>query len=252
MFMSKWEAPLSVWIKAIVQWGYVGFVAFVLWLLTFFPMGPLMILFARPGTNIFGESIVKHSQKYIDQGSSGVWKFVHCDLPILKYWSNLEDGLLGEPSGKHSARVGGKEETFWNKYQWTIRNPFNYLKRTTRFFACYVNDCTIKYWGDRVVSDKNLDSDGSYLIMAVDRTTEKVYYGYRKVVHFDSLGWYLKLKDFFRNNPRLAKYSPMLENKVFQATFGYKVKPTHDSEVQDADDLDKAFTFRIQFWANAN
>jgi len=251
MSSLKWEAPLVIWGKAIFQWCYVGAVGFVLWLLTYFPFGPLMILTSRYGTNIHGESIVKHDQKYIDQGSSGVWKYRYNDLPILKWFSNLEDGLLGEPSGKHSARVKGKEDTFMGMYEWTRRNPFNYLKRTTRFFACFVNDCTIKYWGSRVVSDKTIGGDGSYLIMAVDRNTGKTYYGYRKLVHYDTFGWYLKLKEFIKGNKKLSKYAPLMENKIFHATFGFKVKPTHAEEIQDADDLDKAFTFRIQLWSNA-
>jgi len=250
MSNSKSTPPLTVWLAAIFQWFYVGVAGLVLWLLTFFPMGPLMILTAKYGKNEFGEDTVKHSQKYIDLGSSGVWRYLYNDLPILKWWSNKEDGLLGEPSGKHSARVKGKEETFWNKYMWTIRNPFNYLKRSTRFFACFVNDCVIEYWGDKEVSDKTEGGDGSYLIKATDKNTGKVYYGYRKLVHYDTFGWYMKLKDLFNRVSFLQKYAPMLDNKIYHATFGFKVKPTHADEVQDEDDLDKAFTFRIQLWAN--
>lgn len=252
MSKVKWEAPTSVWIKAIFQWFYVGLVGIVLWALTYFPMGPLAILTSRFGTNPYGESEEKHSQKYIDQGSSGIWKYRYTTVPILEWFNVIEDGLYGEPSGKHSARVGGREHTFWNMYKWVTRNPFNQIKRTTRFFACYVNESVIKYWGDRELSDKNKEQEGSYLVMAVDQGTKKTYYGYRKVVYFDNLGWYQELKEMFNKVSFLKKYAPMLENKVYQATLGYKIKPIHDTEVQDEDDLDKAFTFRVQIWANIN
>ena len=252
MSSKKWEAPTLVWVRAIFQWFYVGVVALVLWALTYFPMGPLMILTSKKGKNVFGEEYAKHDQKYIDQGASGEWYYIGNWIPILQWFSCYEDSLTGEPSGKHSARVKGKENTFWNKYLWTIRNPFNYLKRTTRFFACYVNESVVKYWGDRELSDKNMEQDGSYLVMAVDQGTKKTYYGYRKVVYFDKLGWYLKLKEIFKETSSLKKYSHLLENKVFQATFGYKIKPTHDTEIQAWDDRDKAFTFRVQIWANIN
>ncbi len=252
MSSVKWEAPFGVWVKAVFQWFYVGCIGFWLWLLTYFPMGPLAILTAKYGTNAYGEKEAKHDQKYIDLGSSGLWKYLFTSVPVLRCFNVYEDGFLGEPSGKTSARVGGKENTFWNKYNWVTRNSFNQLKRTTRFFACYVNDCVIQYWGDKVVSDKNLSQAGSYLVMAVDKNTRKVYFGYRKVLHFDTLVWYIKLKEVFSKVSFLKKYAPMLENKLFQATFGYKIKPTHAEEVQDSDDLDKAFTFRVQFWANPN
>lgn len=247
---TDWKAPTNIWIKAIWQWFYVGLVGFVLWLLTYFPMGPLMILTSKKGTNVFGESYAKHDQRYIDEGASGEWYYIGNWIPILQWFSCYEDSLTGEPSGKHSARVKGKENTFWNKYLWTIRNPFNYLKRTTRFFACFVNDCTIKYWGDSVISDKDVGGDGSYLVMAVDRVTGKTYYGYRKLVHYDHFEWYLRLKQFVRKTKFLSKYASLLDNKIYHATFGYKIRPSHADEVQDEDDLDKAFTFRIQLWSN--
>lgn len=37
------------------------------------------------------------------------------------------------------------------------------------------------------------------------------------------------------------------DGTVRQVNLGYKINPRHATEVQDSDDLDKAFTLRIQF-----
>lgn len=245
--------PLKYVLAALLQWTIVGFLYGLGWALTFFPMGFLVILTAKHTTNVFGESEKEHDQKYIDQGSSGKWQYWASLVKWFAPWNNYEDGLRGEPSGKHSARCGGKEASFWNMYSWLCRNPFNQGKRTSRFFACFVNDCDIRYWGTGDVSDKGPIVPGWYFIRAVDRTTGRVYYGYRYVIANDhNKGIRLALAkasiaigNFFA---RLVKgKQKSIQGTVYNAVFGFKIKPSHANEVQDADDLDKAFTARVQF-----
>lgn len=251
---SSTQMPPKKYIfEALFQWLWVGCLYGIGWLLTFFPMGFLVILTARPTTNPHGESEAVHSQKYIDEGSSGKWEYVATAWRFIRLWNNYEDGLLGEPSGKHSASCGGQERTFWNKYSWLTRNPFNECKRTTRLFACFVNDCDIEYWGTGDVSDKDPIKDGWYFIRAVDRTTGRVYYGYRYVVANDrNSGIRLKLAKVFLafgNALTILTRSPKktLDGTVYNAVFGFKIKPGHIGNPQDSDDLDKAFTARVQF-----
>ena len=246
------KIPGKLIVAALWQWTLVGSVMFVLWLLTYFPMGLLVAYFCKPMINRYGESEATHSQRYIDEGSSGKWLFESTTIPIIELWTNLEDGQRGEPSGKWSAARKGKEATFWSKYCWALRNPVNKWKRQSQFFACFVKDCVIEYWGDKEVSDKTVDGDGAYFIMATSKVTGKKYFGYRKVVHFDKLGWYKLLKTIISKIPYIKKYVSIFDNRVFQPTFGYKIKPTHATETQDADDLDKAFTARVQLWGKIN
>ena len=245
--------PVKYILAALWQWTYVGLMFAVVYLLTLFPMGFLVILTAKHTTNHMGESEAVHSDKYIAEGSSGKWQFWASAVRFIRRWNNYEDGLWGEPSGKHSARVGGKEATFWNKYSWICRNAYNEGKRTSRFFACYVNDCDIQFWGTGDVSDKDPIKDGWYFIRAVDRTTGRVYYGYRYVVANErNSGIRLMIvKTLMGIGNLLSKLTGgekrTLAGTVYNAVFGYKIKPSHATEVQDADDLDKAFTARVQF-----
>ena len=64
--------------------------------------------------------------------------------------------------------------------------------------------------------------EGWHFCRATDRATGRVYYGYRSVTLND-------------------------DGTVRQVNLGYKINPRHATEVQDSDDLDKAFTLRIQF-----
>lgn len=227
----------------------VGFVYGIYVILTYFPMGLIVALTAKRGESPFGEEPGPHSDRYIKEGSSGYWEYWTSALKWVRNWTNYEDGLLGEPSGKHSSRVNGKERSFWNIYSWVRRNPYNYGKRTRQFFACYVNDCDIEWWGTGDVSDKGPVVSGWYFIRAVHRETGKVYYGYRYVID-----------NSYNEGPRLwlAKLSLLISNlftkekrnvneTVYNAVFGFKIKPSHSYTVQDSDDLDKAFTARIQF-----
>lgn len=218
------EIPLRYRLAAILQWVVVGIPLIVGVLLTYFPMGLLVAYTARPQHKHPQDKATrgKHSAKYEEAGSSGEWQYWNSPKRWLRPWNNLEDGTLGEPSGKHSARVSGDEDSVWSQYLWLCRNPFNWAKRSSRFFACYVNDCKIQYWGHFNITDKAPVVPGWYFVRAHDRTTDRVYYGYRSV--------------------RLNK-----DGTVRQVNLGFKLKPSHAGQVQDADDLDKAFTLRMQF-----
>lgn len=216
------KVPFKYWAAAWAQWLMVMVPLALGVLLTYFPMGMLVALTARPSVNHLHERSARHTGKYIAEGSSGFWEYWASPWRLLDSWNNYEDGTLGEPSGKHSARVGGKERTWLNQYLWTCRNSFNKAKRTSRFFACFVNDCDIEYWGDYALTDKAPVQEGWHFVRATDRTTGRVYYGFRRV----------RLND---------------DGTVYNAVFGYKLRPSHAKEIQDADDLDKAFTMRIQF-----
>ncbi len=218
--------PTKDKIKAVFQWSgllAVGLPVMFLGLV----LVPLNILTSKRRMNDFGEHDQEHSAKYKGRGSSGRWEYRSSTVPILRLYSNYEDGSLGEPSGKWSATCGGDERSFWSQYKWlALRNPINMLKRTNPFFHCRVDDCSITWWGDRDVDDKGFNW-GWHLVRATHRETGKQYYGYRKTA---SLG----------------------DGKCRQHRYGFKIKPSHASEVQDADDKDKAFTFRYQHRSDIN
>tara|TARA_R110002012_G_C11497520_1_gene596946 strand:+ start:117 stop:770 length:654 start_codon:yes stop_codon:yes gene_type:complete len=207
--------------KAKLQWAkvlsvYVWFVLLGLFIV------PFVILFSKPMTNFVGERKQRHRDKYLDQGSSGEWEYLGTDIPVLKWWSNLEDGNLGEPSGKQSMRWKGKERSFVAQYTWlALRNPVNYLKRTWSFLHCPINDCTIEYVGDFYINDKYPDSVGEQFVTATHKVTGDKYYGYYSVED-------------------LGNYQCKVER------YGFKIRPSHADSIQDADDLDKAFTMRYQ------
>ena len=243
----KTGAPTSVKIKGTLSIALVLMAYAPLWFLTFI-LGPFVILTARNTTNVFGESEQDHDQKYIDQGSSGKWRYAATKVKILEWWNNLEDGLNGEPSGKHSARVKGKEESFFARYQWLIRNPVNQLKRLSRFFACYVEDCDIIYYGSGYVTDKAPIVEGAYWVVATDRTTGRKYYGYRCVRSNANpkdraliATLVIKLAILF-GKKKESDYT----HTVYNSVWGFKIRPTHAGEEQDSDDKDKSFTARIQ------
>lgn len=217
------------------------------WALTFI-LGPFVVLTAKRTTNVFGETSQKHDDDYIAEGSSGMWYYVATAVKWLAPWNNLEDGLNGEPSGKHSSRVNGKEESFWARYQWLIRNPFNQGKRLSRFFACYVEDCDIEYWGSEFVTDKAPITEGTYWIKATDRTTGRVYYGYRCVLsNADPDKRHPMAKFAIKLAVLFGKKEESFKDTVFNSVFGFKIRPTHAGEPQGADDKDKSFTARVQF-----
>ena len=212
--------------KAILSWLIVAIPYSLGWLLTYV-MGIIVAATSKPqkvhpqGKKIFS----KHSDNYIAEGSSGEWEYWNSNVPFVKWWNNYEDGTLGEPSGKNSARVKGKERTFLSQYLWTIRNPFNYAKRSIPLFHCKVNDCKIEYWGDFEISDKEEGRSGWHFCKATDLNTGKVYYWYRSVKNVG-------------------------DDKVKVAAIGFKIKPGHALVIQDDDDKDKAFTIRLPVKTN--
>ena len=220
--------PKKEIVKAIFNWTKVIIPYGIGWLLTF-PMGVFVALTSKKQLDHpQGEPIVDiHSEKYKSQGSSGHWEYWNSPYKILKPWNNYEDGTLGEPSGKHSAREKGKERSFMSQYRWTIRNPFNYAKRSIPLFFCPVNDCKIEYWGDFEIFDNKEGGEGWHFCKATNMKTGRVYYWYRSV---KSVG----------------------EGKVRVAAIGYKIAPRHGLEIQDKDDLDKAFTVRLPVKTNVN
>lgn len=244
------KIPFSEKMKAIWSIFLVIICYSVPWALTFV-LAPLVILTAKRTTNAFGETTQPHNEDYIRQGASGIWYYVATAVKWLTPWNNYEDGLNGEPSGKHSARVNGKEESFWARYQWMIRNPFNEGKRTNKFFACFVDQCKIEYWGDEYLTDKTPIQEGKYWVRATDLKTGRVYYGYRHV----------RSNADPKKRPLLAKIAISVAqlfnkmrgidkdytNTVYNVVFGFKIRPTHAGEVQGKDDKDKAVTARIQF-----
>ena len=218
--------PKNELFKAILSWILVAIPYAVGWVLTFV-MGLLVAATSKKQTaHPQGKDLTsKHEPGYIKAGSSGEWEYRNSDWRICKWWNNLEDGTLGEPSGKHSARCAGNERSFLNQYLWTIRNPFNYGKRTRPLFHCKVNDCDIEYWGDFEISDKEEGQTGWHFCKATNRKNGKVYYWYRSVKNVG-------------------------DNKVKVAAIGFKIKPIHALVVQDIDDEDKAFTVRLPVKTN--
>jgi len=254
MNLSLGQVPFKLWAKAWTQWTLVGVVLAVTWLLAVFPMGILVALFCKPSTNFLGETELPHKQSYIDQGSSGTWKFLFTDLPVIKWWANLEDGQAGEDSGRWSASRGGNEYSFLSKWLWAIRNPFNYFKRTSRWLACYVNDCVVSHYGSYDVSDKVSEGNtGGYFVMAKDKSNGRVYYGYRRVFFWDEVSWYVSAKPMLARVLALFKVeASWLDERCYNAVLGYKIKPSHATIVQDDDDLDKAATMRVQVFSKIN
>lgn len=228
------KIPFTTWLVVLLKWAFILICYVPMWLLNF-PMSLIVAAVVKPMTNVFGESERDHSQKYIDKGSSGRWVYYGTNLPIIKLWSNLEDGI-GEPSGRWSSLVKGKELKYWNKVKWFIRNPFNYGKRMLPIFACMVNDCDVSYYGNYEVSDRGTFSTGRYLAKAKHKKTGRTYYGYRAIFLWEDFFKKLKMK-----TPKFFKDT--LQN----LSLGFKVKPSHGDVIQVEDDRDKAFTFRIQF-----
>lgn len=225
------------WGLWIVNLFMVGVPYFFMWVLTF-PLGIIVALTAKPAKSPYGEEPGPHSQKYIDEGSSGFWEYWASPVKFVRWWNNHEDGLLGEPSGKHSARVKGKERSKWNIYMWTIRNPFNEGKRTSEYFACFVNDCIVTFSGTGDVSDGDIPVEGWYLCKAVHKKTGRTYYGYRKVKVWTRF-------KFLEKFGLGRKFNDWVDGKLMNAVLGFKIKPSHVEQVQETDDLDKAFTLRV-------
>lgn len=209
------------YIRAVFQWIGITLAMSAGWVATFF-LAPFVAATAKlQTTHPMGKPIKEnHSQKYISKGSSGKWDYMNSDVRFLKWWNNLEDGLLGEPSGKFSSSVKGKERSWWSIVRWTLRNPFNYGKRTLPLFHCKVNECKVEYVGDYDINDKDSTKSGWHFVKATHKKTGRKFYYVRWVKH---LG----------------------DGKVRNGAIGFKLKPSHADVVQDVDDADKAFTIRF-------
>lgn len=228
MFLIPKEVPAKERRAAYIQFITVLVAYFPLYLFTYIAAAFIAAFPRKMISHPQGKALEEHhTQRYKEAGSSGYWEYVNSSLTWLRPWWNLEDGLLGEPSGKHSARVKGKERTWWSMYRWSIRNPFNWGKRTWPMFRCMVNECDVVYWGSYIVSDKREMSDRWQLVKATHRETGRVYYGFRSVTNRS-------------------------DGLINTALFGFKIKPEHADIIQDRDDEDKAFTFRYQIGAKIN
>lgn len=208
---------------AIFKWLLVLLCALPLWVLTFIA-APFIALTAKKQTeHQFNKPLTaEHSEKYKAQGSSGYWEYWNSNVKLLRWFNNLEDGVLGEPSGKFSSSVKGKERRFLSIIRWTLRNPYNFAKRTLPLFSCKVNECNIQYVGDYQISDKEPDLGGWYFVKATHRKTKRTYFYFRWVKHLE-------------------------DGYVRQASIGFKLKPEHADIFQDLDDADKSFTLRLPF-----
>lgn len=220
------KPPAKEVLRAVVQWAGVGIPYFAGVALAYFPMSQLVGRYAKPMTSPLGEWPTKHEDQYIEAGSSGNWEYWGVSQKWLKPWSCWEDGELGEPSGRWSSLVKGKERTPKAIAKWARRNPFNWAKRTSKFFACRPNDCFITWWGTGDVSNRGVVTPGWYFIKAVDKKTGSKYYGFR-LVH---------------------KWS---DKASLNSVLGYKLKPSHATEIQGNGDEDKAITFRTTPYSKA-
>lgn len=253
-FFFKDEHPKSIlqgskfWLLASVQWMLILPIMFVGTVMTYV-LSPFIILTSKNLNQPHGKpSPQKHSDKYLMRGSSGTWYYRMSTNRFLKQFGNYEDGLYGEPSGKWSASINGKEKSFIGQLLWLYRNPFNYAKRNSKVLACFVNDCTVAHLGSGDLNDKTLDKVGSYRVVGRPHRRKGLmwanYYGYRKVMYWDDSTTYKYITGF------LVKYlgfkEDFFKNRVYNLTLGFKIKPSHAWSIQDNDDLDKAFTFRVQ------
>lgn len=238
-------------LRAILQWFCVAPIIAIGIIITIVLGWAVILTAKRQPENPFGvKSPQYHSDKYKQRGSSGVWYYMATTVPVLKWFGNYEDGLYREPSGKNSAACKGKEKTFLNMYLWLFRNPFNYAKRNTPILACFVNDCHVIHKGDEWLNDKERNGTGSFWVIAAHRDPKwwhwSRYYGFRQVFMWDDIGWYMAVTTLLAKIPGVKE--EIFRDRVYNAVFGYKIKPEHGEIVQDADDRDKALTFRIQLW----
>lgn len=242
-------------LKALAQWT-VLIPIFALGIILTMVLGWAVILTARkqPASPFGKTSPQPHSEKYIQRGSSGSWDYFMTTVPVLKWFGNLEDGLYGEPSGKNSANLKGKERSFLGMYYWLWRNPFNYAKRMTPFLACFVNECDVVSKGDTGVTDKRPDGSGSYWVIGIHRNPKwwhwTNYYGFRHVIIWDTVPTYVKITGLLSKIPGVR--AEWFTNKVYNAVLGFKIKPEHAEGEQDEDDRDKSTTFRITPFATVD
>lgn len=216
------------YIKAILQFCLL-FIPFVVMRVIGLFVGIIAVNNTEKTTNKFGEATSVHRQKYIDKGSSGSWDYIKPKWGWLWAWGNDEDGYLGEPSGKWSANVEGNERTKWNMYLWSaVRNPANNFSRYTSWYGCPVMECDVEYEGTYYLNDNDANATGTQFVVATHKITGRKYYAFRIV-------W---------------KY-PYLD-RVFHVRLGYKLKPSHATDIQDEDDKIKGWAIRIAIAPRVN
>lgn len=222
--------PEGVWADARSQWFRLA-AKRAFYILAGLIVVPLVIRLARTKEfNRFGEGHCEYNRLIYEAANPMGWWF-HALPPAWRngnWWqrflwlfSNDEDGLYGDRRGYWSDRCYGEEKSFANKYKWAaLRNPANNLSRYTEDFACYPNQCQIEYWGDYESPDDSPVKTGWHFVKAKDKVTGRVYYGFRQVEREGG--------------------------KVYNRSFGFKLKPSHADEVQAPDDAHKGFTYRTQ------
>jgi len=240
-----WREKINAWkqwipLSLLTFFGtFVGFFVCpiaIIWLKT-----KHQLFHMKPKPNRFGEKVQTHTNHYMTEGSHGLWEYWDVSSfmwPFNKLfwpWGNPEDGYLGEPSGKHSARWDGKERSFRAMFAWSaIRNAFNNVKR--EYLGCPIEDCEIEWWGDGkhtnhanhvLLNDNHPVRPGWYFVKATHKETGKVYYGYRSV-------------------------EELKNGKIKHVRYGFKIKPKHEGQTMDPDDKLKGFTMRWTRWANPN
>lgn len=180
-----------------------------------------------PDTHPFYNYIARmHDPRYVSEGSSGSWNYVK--LPswkIMKPFDNLNYGLLGEPSGRWSAKRGGDERSYRSMFrQAAIRNPANGF-RYMDAFSCQVDNCDIVYKGDPGPLDiQPVLKPGWNFVKAQDRDTGKVYYSFQYV-------------------------RAMGKRHGFRIRLGFKVEPSHMNKGDIPEAKERAtFTTRFNVW----
>lgn len=206
----------------------------ILWMLILFMLvrvaGLVVCIFSvrdiKQGTSKDGETVVTHRQKYIDQGSSGEWRFMNPTNKLFWFWGNDEDGYWGEPTGKWSASVKGKESSLWNMYIWAaIRNPANNFSRFWGPFSCPASECSFTYKGDYDLNDNAPISEGWNQVTAIHKKTGKKYHAFRLVKKWPGI------------------------NKCLHIRLGFKLRPSY---ITNTPDEPKGWTFRITPFASIN
>lgn len=137
-----------------------------------------------PSTHPFYPKVAyPHAPVYIKEGSSGEWTYEKLpDWGIMKPYDNLNYGLLGETSGRWSAKREGKEHSYLSRFrQAAIRNPCNGF-RYMEAFSAQADNLDIEYTGDYGPLDiQPVLVPGRNFVKGTDRDTGKTYYAFQYV-----------------------------------------------------------------------
>ncbi len=140
----------------------------------------------------------------------------------MKPYSNLNYGLLGEPTGRWSALRDGKERTYASMFrQAAVRNPANGL-RYVDFTSCQVDNCDIIYKGDFGPLDIQPKLvPGCNFTKGVDKTSGRKYYSFQYV-------------------------TAMGKDHGFRIRAGFKIEPSHSTR-GDLEPSKERSTFTMRF-----